>query len=118
MAWPYENSLWHVYLMTNQVNGKKYVGITTKSLEARVQEHVNDAYSGSPYALHAAIRKYGPENFTIQLLTTAKGLSKARELETGYILTYDTYASGRGTRNGYNMSFGGEDPDPPWRKRE
>jgi Ackermannviridae homing endonuclease len=114
MAWPYEHMTWHVYLIENEVNRKRYVGITTKALLDRLEEHIADAMRGSPYALHAAIRKYGEDNFTIQGLKIADGLSAAQELECDYIHMFDTYASGPSPRRGYNMSYGGETPDAPW----
>jgi len=50
-----------VYLITNEVNGKHYVGQTTRTVEQRFKEHME-----SPYPIGKAIRKYGAENFTIK----------------------------------------------------
>jgi group I intron endonuclease len=107
----YEDMEWTIYLVRNEVNGKGYVGITTKDIVDRINEHVQDAEFGSKYALHAAIRKYGSQNFTIEVLKIADGLSEAKNLETEFIVSLDTYASGPIPRNGYNMSYGGEEPD-------
>ncbi len=107
----YEDMDWYVYIIRNKVNGKGYIGITTKDINERLDEHLNDAVSGSWYALHSAIRKHHPQNFEIEILEVATGLFEAQELETKYIVSLDTYASGPMPRNGYNMSYGGEDPD-------
>ena len=47
---------WAVYIVTNVMNGKQYVGLT-KSLEKRWDAHRRS--NGSAPALHAAIKKYG-----------------------------------------------------------
>ena len=107
----YENMEWNVYLIQNEVNGKGYVGITTKSIDARLDEHVMDASRGSRNTLHAAINKYGSKESTIEILDIADGLTEAQQLETYYIDNLNTYASGPLPRNGYNMSYGGEEPD-------
>lgn len=54
-----------VYLATNTVNGKRYVGGTVKSLDRRRREHVREATRGSGFCrkFHRAIRKYGPAAF-------------------------------------------------------
>ena len=112
---------WRVYLITNQFNGKGYVGITNeryKTINDRLIDHIELAHKGGKftrnarmYALHAAILKYGAENFTVDYLTDYySSLSDAQEDEIKWIAELNTYASGR-IRNGYNLSKGGEDPD-------
>ncbi len=61
---------WIVYLATNKVNGKRYIGVTGKSLAQRRRGHLNRARSGE-YAcprFHAAIIKYGAKNFKWKVL--------------------------------------------------
>ena len=109
-------NFWKVYLITNNVNGKGYVGITSKPIEVRLTNHIRDAYpgrrnpSGTLYALHAAFQKYGEENFSISELQTDLTLNEARSMERHYIEKLGTYGSGRG-RRGYNQTLGGEMPD-------
>ncbi|MEX1206397.1 MAG: GIY-YIG nuclease family protein [Dongiaceae bacterium] len=119
--WDYEQRWFTIYLIRNRVNGKGYVGITIKALGGRLAEHIRDAlekkrYSanGRRYPLHAAIEKYGSHSFTIEELDRAYGLAEAQELETQYIKERNTFASGKGLRLGYNLSFGGEEPDLPY----
>jgi group I intron endonuclease len=58
-----------VYLITNTMNGKQYVGITTRKVKFRWYEHVRDAkWHRRPTLLAKAIRKYGADAFTIQAL--------------------------------------------------
>ena len=39
--------MYDVYLITNRINGKRYVGITCRGYQARFQEHINEAMNGS-----------------------------------------------------------------------
>ena len=109
-------NFWKAYLITNNVNGKGYVGITSKPIEVRLSNHVRDAFpgrrnpNGTLYALHAAFQKYGEANFSIRELRIGLTLSEARSMERYYIEKLGTYGSGRG-RRGYNQTLGGEMPD-------
>lgn len=112
----HEMANWKVYLITNQRNGKGYVGITSKTIQARYNKHIEDAYpgrrnpNGTLYALHAAIQKYGEEAFSMRVLEKELTLDDARKREVHYIKVLGTYGGGRG-RRGYNQSEGGELPD-------
>ena len=64
-----------VYETTNNINGKRYVGLSTKS--------TTDGYLGSGTLIKAAIEKYGRENFSREILCfcrTREMLGK-REIE-------------------------------------
>lgn len=93
-----------VYLITNRVNGKRYVGITCRGYKERFKEHVLNASEGSSTILHNAIRKYGPENFDLILLDSNIPDDQICDKEQYYIKLYNTfYTSGIG----YNMTEGG-----------
>ena len=116
---------WAVYIITNTINNKNYVGITcerTKTIFDRFKKHIETAYSGSkttrhgrPFPIYAAILKYGAENFSVNYLETNLSLYEAQEKEIEYIEEYDTLANGRRSEgyngNGYNLTKGGEEPD-------
>jgi group I intron endonuclease len=51
-----------IYIWTNLINRKQYVGQTTRTLNQRMSEHKNSA--GCPI-IHAAIKKHGIEKFKI-----------------------------------------------------
>jgi len=55
-----------VYLITNLINDKKYVGYTTKSLNQRIKTHIYKSNSVNNkhyfYLLPTAIRKLGTFN--------------------------------------------------------
>lgn len=95
--------MFEIYLITNQINEKRYVGQTVKGLKRRFLQHINDARSGSGIYLHRAIRKYGEDRFTISLLATAKEREDLNRLEEFWIKFLNTRSP-----NGYNSTDGGD----------
>lgn len=63
----------YVYKITNKVNNKVYIGQSIRPIDERFNRHINDAVN---YVLDThfarAIRKYGKENFFIELIDTAE----------------------------------------------
>lgn len=55
-----------VYKIVNLINGKIYVGKTTKSIEERFARHRYSHVDGNTY-LYKSMRKYGFENFNIEV---------------------------------------------------
>lgn len=94
--------MYTIYKITNKINGKIYIGITTKSIEERFARHVNSAEK-SKYRIHTAIRKYGRDNFVIETLSVVSSQEEANELEIKLIqeLNATDY------NIGYNMAIGG-----------
>ena len=105
-----KTGFWSTYVITNDVNGKRYIGITSKTLGRRLAEHFRDAKHGHRYVLCSAIRKYGEESFSISLLEKTRSIEDAQASESKFIEHYNTYCGSRNAR-GYNLSFGGENPD-------
>ena len=64
--------MYNIYLVTNNMNGKRYIGFTKKTLQERWKQHCYRAQANTKqkYALHNAIVKYGQENFSVSLLET------------------------------------------------
>ncbi|MGL5675492.1 MAG: GIY-YIG nuclease family protein [Cellulosilyticaceae bacterium] len=92
-----------VYKATNLLNGKVYIGITTKTLKHRISIHKKDAKSKQTY-FYRALSKYGFENFKWEVLDTADNIEKLHELEVHYIKQYDSFDN---KRKGYNTTSGG-----------
>lgn len=93
-----------IYLITNLINGKQYVGFTKQTLKRRWQGHTYQARKGSNLALHNAIRKHGPENFKIEEIYCSVNIDETLNIkEREYIEKYNTLSP-----DGYNMSLGGE----------
>jgi len=94
-----------VYLVTNKVNGKVYVGQTTKTITKRLEEHVYKAISmNADEHLHKAIRKYGPEEFSIELVRECQTKWSLNMLERKYVFEYKSWQP----EFGYNKTFGGD----------
>lgn len=93
-----------IYMATNKRNNKKYIGLTTKTLEERMSTHKNDARRGNTY-FNRAIRKYGVEGFTWEVLDTASDLNELQEKEVYYIEKYGTFDN---KEKGYNTASGGQ----------
>jgi group I intron endonuclease len=92
-----------IYKITNTINNKSYIGFTVKSAEHRLKIHIRSAQSGWNSILHKAIRKYGKENFIVEVLEESDDEKfLLNEREQYYIEKYDTF------NNGYNMTLGGE----------
>ena len=96
-----------IYKITNLINNKCYIGQTIKQPEERWKEHQQHAYGSHENdqnkVLYKAIRKYGLENFSFEVLqdniNTFEQLDKA---EIYWIDFYDSFV------NGYNSTFGGQ----------
>jgi len=92
-----------VYLVTNNVTGKQYIGFTAQSLRRRWSGHLHSARKGARTAIHSAIRKYGFAAFSITEIATCATRGEAAETEARLIVWHQTKAP-----NGYNLTDGGE----------
>lgn len=98
-----------VYLITNTINGKQYIGQTAQSVEQRWQAHCYNASGNhlrSQYPLYCAIRKYGKKAFSIAVLAKAKNQEELNQLECDFIEAYGTMQKDLG----YNRHPGGNKP--------
>jgi group I intron endonuclease len=55
-----------VYVITNNVTDKKYVGQTINGIDSRVHGHKSAIQRGSTTPFHKAVKKYGWENFSVE----------------------------------------------------
>ncbi|NJO48147.1 MAG: GIY-YIG nuclease family protein [Leptolyngbyaceae cyanobacterium RM2_2_4] len=90
-----------IYKITNLINSKSYVGQTICSLENRWAQH--NSKSSRCRAISNALRKYGKEKFTIEILVICNSLKELNEQESIFIKKFNTLAP-----NGYNLTSGGE----------
>lgn len=86
---------YYIYLTTNLINGKKYIGQHYGELK--------DKYLGSGVAFTRALNKYGKENFKKEILeiTTKEQIN---EREQYYIALHNAFLD----ENYYNLTIGGE----------
>ena len=101
---------YELYLITNLINGKKYVGQTNSNSGYlnRFKQHVAESFGGyikHTSALHKAIKKYGPENFSVKRLMHSIPEGLIDYYETLWIDKLKTHIR---FNNGYNMTDGGQ----------
>ena len=90
-----------IYILTNTVNGKQYVGMDS-NLPARSLRHLNGHAQKCP-AIHNAILKHGAEVFDVELIPYPHiSWQLLCIFEKSYIAELDTY------HNGYNRTLGGD----------
>lgn len=96
-----ENGSWTVYCHTNKINGKMYVGITSKN---NVQERWRKGrgYADTPH-FNAAINKYGWNNFEHEIIATNLTEDEACNMERLLIKQLNLLND----KFGYNISEGG-----------
>lgn len=98
----------YVYLITNEINKKIYIGYTTKG-EKRWNQHLRVAKGGpikysSEYSyIHRAINKYGIDNFVFEPLEYHVSIKELKESEIFWI----SYFKSIGAQL-YNLTTGGD----------
>ena len=87
-----------IYKITNKVNNKFYIGKTTKSIQERFNRHRYN-HQGQKTYLYNSMRKYGFDNFQIEVLEETQNLN---EREIYWIEKLSPH---------YNMTRGGDGGD-------
>ena len=95
------NGKYSVYILTNKVNGKMYVGITSKKPNARWEG--GQGYKGCP-KIWNAIQKYGWDGFDHDIFASNLTQEEACHMEKFLIEKLDTQ------KKGYNCFEGGQAP--------
>ncbi len=90
-----------IYIITNLLNNKQYVGQTTQSIEKRWQRHCWKCTSKNSMPICKAIFKYSKENFKIEVLTYCTSLIELNEKELFYTNELNSWSP-----NGYNLRAG------------
>ena len=93
-----------IYKIENKINGNCYIGQSI-NIQSRWNKERTAAFNtNNPaynYPLSKAIRKYGVENFSFEILEECEA-SELNEKERFYIAQYDSFF------NGYNQTLGGD----------
>lgn len=90
-----------IYLITNKINGKQYVGQTIGTIEKRFQRHCWKSTSKNSMPICKAIAKYGKENFTIKKICDCASIEELNEKELAHTDELNTWSP-----NGYNLKAG------------
>ena len=97
-----------IYMYINKINGKRYVG-KAQDFNKRDNQHksamVNEKNREYNAPIQRAFRKYGLENFTIEILKENLTENEMNYWENYYIEQFDLYAK---NKKGYNVAKGGE----------
>lgn len=102
-----------IYMYTNKINGKRYIG-QTKDFNKRYSSHLNSSLNNKSnrhnLPFHKAIRKYGIENFQIDILVeNISTKDELNELEKSFISYFNTLCK---NGIGYNVAEGGGSANP------
>ena len=102
--------IFFIYQYTNKINNKKYIG-QTNNFQRRVNEHKSCSFNPKSInyddKIHQAIRKYGLDNFTIEILETINNVDDyelVNEREVYWIKERKSLI----TQWGYNILEGGK----------
>lgn len=91
-----------IYIITNTITRKRYVGQTKYNTLYRWNQHLEESRAGSPSYLHRAIRKYGENAFKVKRVLKDIPEDKLNSLEIICIERYGTLVPA-----GYNLCRGG-----------
>ena len=87
-----------IYKVTNNVNGKIYIGQTIRTIDERISEHQRKKNS----LIGKAIKRYGIESFTIESIETVTTIEMLNNREIYWIKHFKCMIP-----NGYNQCEGG-----------
>ena len=102
--------IFYIYRYTNLINNKKYVG-QTNNIDRRIREHKNNSFNSKSInyenKIHQAIRKYGYDNFKIDIIEVINDVTDydiVNERERYWIKEEKSLL----TQWGYNVLEGGK----------
>lgn len=87
----------YIYITTNNINGKKYIG-------KREKPYFDRNYYGSGKHLKNALNKYGKENFSVVIIQWCNTIEELNAAERKWISYYNAQESSMF----YNISCGGD----------
>jgi len=97
---------WAIYCHTHVESGRRYIGLTKKTMLFRWNQHVSNAKKKSGKGCHHfwnAIRKYGKDAFSHEVLEVCHTLDVANLAEECWIELLET----RDPSKGFNLAKGG-----------
>lgn len=96
--------MYEVYKISNRINNKVYIGITSIGIKERWYAHVSCSRHSDQYhnQLYQDMNTYGPENFFIEVLESNISYLDRDDKEKFYIAKFNSREP-----NGYNLTDGG-----------
>ncbi len=100
----------YIYKITNIITNKIYIGYTSQNINKRFYQHKYEAFNTDEESNHSylyqSMRKYGTENFIIDIIYEFdQNKQNWKQLEKYYINLYNSIRP-----NGYNLLQGGNKP--------
>jgi len=92
----------YIYKFTHIESGRCYIGQTIQNPSRRRLEHISDSkHTRKSYHFHNALRKYGKDSFTFEVIAQASTLEELNLLEEKYMNQFDSI------KNGFNIRQSG-----------
>jgi group I intron endonuclease len=95
-----------IYKITNKINSKIYIGLTTRTISNRWSNYKSEVKYGkrNHQAIIRAMQKHGIENFHIEIIDRTSSKEELKILEMHYIKLFNS----TDRSIGYNISKGGD----------
>lgn len=95
----------YIYKIENKINGKVYIGQTTRNPQTRKREHLTKLIKNTHHNLNLMIdfEEYGAFNFKFTIIAVADNQNKLNKLEKKHILLFNSLDE----EYGYNLKDGG-----------
>lgn len=88
----------HIYKFTHVESNRSYIGQTIQDPNRRRLEHIADSkHTPREYHFHNALKKYGIDSFTFEVIAEAITLDELNLLEEKYVRAFDSI------NNGFNI---------------
>jgi group I intron endonuclease len=85
----------YIYKFTHIDSKRCYIGQTIQNPNQRRLEHISDSkYTTREYHFHNALRKYGIDSFTFEVIDKASTLEELNLLEEKYVKQFDSINKG------------------------
>lgn len=113
------NKMWLLYRITNNLNGKVYIGQTVNVKERWLRhKRFSESISEKSQYVHRAIAKYGIDNFTFEIIATTLTGESATETENVLMVQYKSLDSQFGYNLKASAEYGGHSEESKQKLRE
>ena len=100
----------YIYKFTHIATDRCYIGQTIQSPNQRRLDHICDSkYTTKEYHFHNALRKYGVDAFTFEVIAEANSLEELNLLEEKYVQEFDSINNGFNIRQAGNNKLHSEE---------